>query len=192
MTTDKRRRELARAKAERQAQRRAEASARARRNRLIGLLAAGAVVAGAVVWAAWPDSTEQAGAEATPEAEGSPTPDESASPTAEATPGPVATPAGVTCTEPGAPRNDGRTWDKPLRHRRLDTQYQLRPDHGRAGRASSTQERQRTGIPHRPGLLLGQLLPPADHCRDLRPAVRLPRRRRDWRDRIHCSGREPP
>lgn len=113
MTTDKRRRELARAKAERQAQRRAEASARARRNRLIGLLAAGAVVTGAVVWAAWPDSTEQAGAEATPEAEGSPTPDESASPTAEATPGPVATPAGVTCTEPGAPRNDGRTWDKP-------------------------------------------------------------------------------
>ena len=113
MTSDKRRRELARAKAERQAQRRTEASARARRNRVFGLLAAGAVVAGAVVWAAWPDSTQQAGAEATPEAEGSPAPDESTSPTAEATPGPVATPAGVTCTEPGAPRNDGRTWDEP-------------------------------------------------------------------------------
>ncbi len=105
MATKKRRQELARAKADRQAQRRAEAARRARRNRLIGIVAAGAVVVGAIAWAAWPSSTEQAGAEAQPDA--SPTQ------TAPATPGPVATPAGVTCEEPGEARQDTRTWDKP-------------------------------------------------------------------------------
>ncbi|HRY08512.1 MAG: peptidylprolyl isomerase [Actinobacteria bacterium] len=111
MSTKKRRQELARAKAQRQAQRRAEAAKRGRRNRLIGIVAAGAVVAGAIVWAAWPSSTEQAGAEAEPETTTEPTtsPDE----TAAATPGPVATPAGVTCDEPGEPRQDTRTWNKP-------------------------------------------------------------------------------
>jgi peptidyl-prolyl cis-trans isomerase B (cyclophilin B) len=105
MATKKRRQELARAKADRQAQRRAEAARRARRNRLIGMVAAGAVVVGAIAWAAWPSSTEQAGAEAEPEA--SPTQ------SAEATPGPVATPAGVTCDDPGEARQDTRTWKKP-------------------------------------------------------------------------------
>ncbi len=105
MATDKRRKQLARAKAERQAERRAERAARARRNRIIGLGAAALVVVGVIAWAAWPDSTEQVSAEASP--------DVSASPSAQPTPGPVATPAGVTCTEPGEPRQDGRTWKKP-------------------------------------------------------------------------------
>mgnify|MGYP000853240558 FL=1 len=105
MATKKRRQELARAKSERQAQRRAEAAARSRRNRIIGLVAAGAVVVGAIAWAAWPSSTEQAGAEAEPET--------SPSQSVAATPGPVATPAGVTCKEPGEARQDTRTWDKP-------------------------------------------------------------------------------
>ena len=87
MATKKRRQELARAKAERQAQRRAQAAARARRNRIIGIAAAGLVVAGAIAWAAWPSSTEQAGAEAEPEASPTAAPSE----TVAATPGPVAT-----------------------------------------------------------------------------------------------------
>ncbi len=197
MTSDKRRRELARAKAERQAQRRAEASARARRNRVFGLLAAGAVVAGAVVWAAWPDSTQQAGAEATPEAEGSPAPDESASPTAEATPGPVATPAGVTCTEPGAPRNDGRTWDEPADQNLTGTvDWILNTNCGRITVALDAQAAPKNvnalAFLTDQGYYSGQLLPPPDHGGDLRPAVRLPRRRRYRRDRLHRSGREPP
>jgi peptidyl-prolyl cis-trans isomerase B (cyclophilin B) len=112
MTSDKRRRELARAKAERQAQRRAQADARARRNRLIGLGAAGVIMAAGIAWAAWPQSTQPAGAQDSPETPvtESPSPEET---DAQATPGPVATPAGVTCTEPGEPRQDGRTWDKP-------------------------------------------------------------------------------
>lgn len=105
MATEKRRKQLAHAKAQRQAQRRAEAARRARRNRLIGIGAAGLVIAGGIAWAAWPDSAQQAGAEAEPET--------TASPTASATPGPVATPAGVTCSEPGQPRPESRTWKKP-------------------------------------------------------------------------------
>lgn len=107
MASDKRRRELARAKAQRQEKRREERRRRTRRNQTIGIVAAGAIVAGAIAWSAWPDSTQTAGAEATEEA------DASASPSAEATPGPVATPAGVSCAEPGEPRQDGRTWKKP-------------------------------------------------------------------------------
>ncbi|MBK6763757.1 MAG: peptidylprolyl isomerase [Micrococcales bacterium] len=107
MSNDKRRKQLAHAKAERQAQRRAEAARRARRNRLIGIGAAGLVVVGGIAWAAWPDSSQQAGAEAEPEA--SPSTSDTASPT----PGPVATPAGVTCTDPGQPRPETRTWKKP-------------------------------------------------------------------------------
>ncbi len=105
MATDKRRRDLARAKAERQAQRRAEAAARARRNKIIGLGAAGAVVAGVIVWAAWPESDSTPAAEAVA----------SQSPTAGTnTPGPVATPAGVSCEQPGEARTDTRTWDQPV------------------------------------------------------------------------------
>jgi peptidyl-prolyl cis-trans isomerase B (cyclophilin B) len=108
MATEKRRRELARAKAERQAKRRAEAAARARRNRIIGMVAAGVVIAGGIAWAAWPDSSSPTSAEASPEQSASP---ETAS--AQPTPGPVATPAGVTCQDAGAPRQDTRTWKKP-------------------------------------------------------------------------------
>jgi peptidyl-prolyl cis-trans isomerase B (cyclophilin B) len=111
---------LARAKAERQAQRRAQRAQRARRNRLIGLGAAALVAIGFIAWAAWPEGDAQpAGGEAVPTEAA---PSDSAAPTTEptaspsvavATPGPVATPAGVTCEQPGSPRVDGRTWDKP-------------------------------------------------------------------------------
>jgi peptidyl-prolyl cis-trans isomerase B (cyclophilin B) len=108
VATDKRRRELARAKAERQAQRRSERAQQARRNRLIGLGAAGLVAAGAIAWAAWPDS------DVTPAADEA-VPSETASPDPSAvnTPGPVATPAGVSCSDPGGARTDGRTWEQP-------------------------------------------------------------------------------
>ena len=179
MTTDKRRRELARAKAERQA------SVAPRHPRgLAGtgssvFWLAGAVVTGAVVWAAWPDSTEQAGAKPPRKPRAHPTPDDPPPRPLEATPGPGRDSGRRDVHRAGSARNDGRTWDKPADQNLSGTvdwilNTNCGPDHGRAGRASSTQERQRTGIPHRPGLLLGQLLPPADHCRDLRPAVRLP------------------
>ena len=103
MATEKRRKQLAHAKAQRQAERRAERARRARRNRLVGLLAAAAVVVGAIVWASWPQS------DVTPAAEEA-LPSEDVS--APATPGPVATPAGVKCTEPGDARKDSRTWKK--------------------------------------------------------------------------------
>ncbi len=105
MATEKRRRQLARAKAERQATRRAERAKRARRNKVIGLSAAAVVAAGAIVWAAWPEGEPQPVAdEAVP----------SQSPTTAAnTPGPVATPAGVECSQPGEARTDTRTWQEP-------------------------------------------------------------------------------
>lgn len=110
MATEKRRKQLAREKADRQAQRRAERADRARRNKIVGLVAAGAVVAGAIAWSAWPDSDVQPVAEEAVPTETA-VPDESAA--TEQTPGPVATPAGITCTQPGDPRVDGRTWNKP-------------------------------------------------------------------------------
>jgi peptidyl-prolyl cis-trans isomerase B (cyclophilin B) len=107
MSSQKRQRELAQAKAKRQAQRRALAAQRARRNKLVGMVAAGAVIVGGVAWAAWPDSATPA---ASPEdTETSP----SAAPTQTA-PAPVATPAGVTCRQPGEERQDTRTWKNPV------------------------------------------------------------------------------
>jgi peptidyl-prolyl cis-trans isomerase B (cyclophilin B) len=108
MPSKKRRKELARAKAQRQAQRRQEAAARARRSRIIGALTAGVIVAAAVVWAVWPDSSQPAAAPDQAETSAEP----SASPTATA-PAPVATPAGVSCEQPGEPRQDTRTWEAP-------------------------------------------------------------------------------
>ncbi|MCU0278078.1 MAG: peptidylprolyl isomerase [Candidatus Nanopelagicales bacterium] len=109
MAGEKRRKQLARAKAERQEQRRLESARRARRNRIVGMAAAAVVMAAAIAWAVWPDSgTDPASAEASPEASATQSAPEEA-----ATPGPVPTPAGVTCTEPGEPRTDGRTWKKP-------------------------------------------------------------------------------
>ncbi len=104
MSGEKRRKQLARAKADRQQQRRIESAQRARRNRIIGMGAAAVVIAGAVAWAVWPDSgTDQVSAEASPEPSAS----------QEATPGPVPTPEGVSCQDAGEPRTDGRTWPKP-------------------------------------------------------------------------------
>jgi peptidyl-prolyl cis-trans isomerase B (cyclophilin B) len=112
VATEKRRKELARAKAERQAANRSERAQRARRNRMIGYSAAGLVGLGVIVWAAWPESApEPVAQEALPSASPSPVA-KSPSPAAN-TPGPVVTPAGVTCQQPGAPREDGRTWDEP-------------------------------------------------------------------------------
>lgn len=106
MANDKRRRELARAKAQRQAQRREQATARARRNKRIGLIAAGIVGAVFVAVAVWPEG------ESTPAA--SPANSEQPSASAEpATPGPVATPAGVSCKPPAAARAEDRKWPKP-------------------------------------------------------------------------------
>ncbi|MCU0294909.1 MAG: peptidylprolyl isomerase [Candidatus Nanopelagicales bacterium] len=117
MAGEKRRKQLARAKAERQEQRRLESARRARRNRIVGMAAAAVVMAAAIAWAVWPDSgTDPASAEASPEASATQSAPEEA-----ATPGPVPTPAGVTCTEPGEPRTDGRIWKKP-------TDQQLGPD----------------------------------------------------------------
>lgn len=108
VATDKRRRELARAKAERQTARRTERAKRARRNKIIGMAAVAVVAVGAIVWASWPEGEPQPVADEA-------VPSEAASPSAPAanTPGPVATPAGVECSQPGEPRTDSRTWDKP-------------------------------------------------------------------------------
>lgn len=104
MPSDKRRRELARAKAERQEQRRVESARRARRNKLIGIGAAAAVAALFVAVAVWPDGADEPAA--------APEPSTTAEPAA-ATPGPVATPAGVTCKPTGKPRVEDRKWNKP-------------------------------------------------------------------------------
>jgi peptidyl-prolyl cis-trans isomerase B (cyclophilin B) len=109
VATEKRRKQLAREKADRQAQRRADRAARARRNKIIGVGAAGAVVVGAIAWSAWPESDVQPAADEAVPSQSAP----EVSSSAEQTPGPVATPAGVSCTEPGDPRVDGRTWKKP-------------------------------------------------------------------------------
>jgi peptidyl-prolyl cis-trans isomerase B (cyclophilin B) len=109
MAGEKRRKQLARAKAQRQEQRRLESARRARRNRIVGMTAAAVVVAAAIAWAVWPDSdSDPVSAQASPQASPSQTAPEEA-----ATPGPVATPAGVSCDEPGEARTDGRTWKKP-------------------------------------------------------------------------------
>ncbi len=110
MATDKRRRELARAKAERQAQRRSQRAQRARRNKIIGIAAAATVIAGVIVWGVVGSNSDSvpAAEEAVPSQSESAT----ASPAAN-TPGPVATPAGVTCEQPGEARTDIPTFDKP-------------------------------------------------------------------------------
>lgn len=109
MATEKRRKQLAREKAERQAQRREESAKRARRNRIIGWTAFGVVMAAFVAWAAWPDAKDMEANEAA--ASASPSATETAS--AAATPGPIPTPKGVSCTEVTDPRPEDRTWKKP-------------------------------------------------------------------------------
>ena len=110
MATDKRRRELARAKAERQAQRRSQRAQRARRNKVIGFAAAATVIGAVIVWGVVGSNSDSvpAAEEAVPSQSESAT----ASPAAN-TPGPVATPAGVTCEQPGEARTDIPTFDKP-------------------------------------------------------------------------------
>ncbi|HQR79525.1 MAG TPA: peptidylprolyl isomerase [Actinomycetota bacterium] len=105
MATEKRRRQLAKEKAQRQEQRRAEKAARARRNRVLALAVTGVVLLGAIAWGLWPESTQPAAAPTDPTSQ----PTEATA----ATPGPVATPAGVTCQEAGQPRQETRTWKKP-------------------------------------------------------------------------------
>lgn len=95
MAGEKRRKELARQKAERQAQNRADSARRAKRNRIIAWVVIGVVFAAFIVWSQLPDDSGTPAADDLP----SPTPAASASatPADKPTPGPVATPAGVTC-----------------------------------------------------------------------------------------------
>lgn len=111
MATEKRRKQLAREKAQRQAERRAESAKRARRNRIVGWSALALVVIAFVAWAAWPDAESMTADEALASESPSTVPTESAS--AATTPGPVPTPKNVSCDPVDAPRSETRTWKKP-------------------------------------------------------------------------------
>ena len=95
MTSSKRRREVARAKAERQAARRAEASQRRNsRNRILAVVAVVAVVGGVLAWTLLnrpSDSTDVAAPAETSTPSGSPAASESAAPTDSAAPSESAT-----------------------------------------------------------------------------------------------------
>ena len=127
-SSNKRARDVARAKAERQATRRAEAAAkRRRRNQVIAVVAVLAVVAAGVVWFALNRSSAapDASPTASPEASVSPAPSDSASATAEPTtsPSPSASPTDTgsaspsptstaknDCTPPPSPRANDMSW----------------------------------------------------------------------------------
>lgn len=100
MVSDKRARQVAKAKAERQAARRA---VQKQQNRARALWAAGIVfglvLVGGIIFAAWPESTP---ADSTA----------SASPGATAAPAPIATPQNVNCTE-ATPNKQSKTFTKP-------------------------------------------------------------------------------
>jgi len=135
VTSSKRRREVARAKAERQAQRRAESATRRKRtNTIIAVVAVLAVIIGGVVWfamsrpAATPDATVPI--EPSPSAPVDPSADPSVDPTAEPTPAPTdgATEAPVDpdCAPAATPRADDLSWDKaPADALKPDTAYTM-------------------------------------------------------------------
>lgn len=141
MTSSKRRREVARAKAERQAARRAEAANRRRtRNTVLAIAAVVLVVGGAIAWAVLsrPDSaTEAAPADsAAPSAPVDPSataePSEAASPDpSTATDSPSASPSAsdqpaVDCGPAPEPRPDDMTWPKaPANELKPKTDYTL-------------------------------------------------------------------
>lgn len=137
MTSSKRRREVARAKAERQAARRAEAAQRrSTRNRILAIAAVVVVVGGVLAWAvlnrgtdatdtASPDQTaipsETAAPDASPEPDSSPEPEPTASPdpTDTAQPDPDCAPA-------PEPRPDDLSWpEAPEANLTPDTAYTM-------------------------------------------------------------------
>lgn len=100
MTSNKRQRELARAKYERQQERRAsQAHSRRTRQRIIAIVTVAVLVVGALVWAGLSLRPDDTVAEA-------PVPTETGPAPAETSAAPVAA-----CAEPGTPRADDLTWD---------------------------------------------------------------------------------
>lgn len=98
MTSNKRQRELARAKYDRQQQRRAsEASRRRTRQRILAIGTVAVIVIGVLVWAGLSrgsDDTGTVAADATPSAQ----------------PTPAATGTSLVCAPPGTPREDNLSW----------------------------------------------------------------------------------
>jgi len=136
VTSSKRRRELARAKAERQASRRQEtAHRRRRRNQVLAVLAVLIVVGGGIAWfvlsrpAAAPiDATVPTETTAPTEA---PAPSDSAAPSDSPAPSPTASDSAApqpdsACQEAPAPRPDDMSWDAaPAETLKPDTDYTL-------------------------------------------------------------------
>lgn len=141
MTSSKRRREVARAKAERQSARRAEAAARrSTRNRIIAVAAVVAVVGGVLAWALLNRSsessdiaspaetavpTESVAPDASTSPEASPSPDPSVDPTASPEPTNTSQPDS-SCAPAPTTRPDDLTWPKaPEAKVKPDTAYTM-------------------------------------------------------------------
>ena len=136
MTSNKRKRELARAKAERQAAKRAEsAQRRRRRNQVIAVLAVLVVIGGAIAWyvvsrpaeapidAAIP--TESAAPSDNPAPTDSPAPTDTAAPSPSASQSSAPQPD-LACTEAPAARPDTMSWDAaPAPALKPNTDYTL-------------------------------------------------------------------
>lgn len=114
MNSNKRQRQLARAKAERQAARRAQRDrSRRRRTRIIGAAIVAVAVVGALGFTLRSNSDTAPAADAVPTQAATPT--ESASPDAPEvpTPGPVPAPKGVSCEKAAEQQPGGGPWKKP-------------------------------------------------------------------------------
>lgn len=139
MTSSKRRREMARAKAERQAARRADAAQRrSTRNRILAVVAVVVVVGGVLAWAllnrssestdvAAPAETAIPSESAAPDASPSPEPDTSTDPSASPEPSPTSTgQPDLECAPAPATRPDDLTWPKaPEDKVKPDTAYTM-------------------------------------------------------------------
>jgi peptidyl-prolyl cis-trans isomerase B (cyclophilin B) len=139
VTSSKRRREVARAKAERQATRRADAAQRrATRNRIIAVVAVVVVVGGVLAWALLNRSSDSSDVAAPAESaiptesaapDASASADTSASPEASASPEPSATSTtqpDASCAPAPEPRPDDLTWPKaPEDAVKPDTAYTM-------------------------------------------------------------------
>lgn len=132
VSTSKRRREVARAKAERQATRRAEAAARRKRtNTIVAVAVVLAVVGGGIAWfalnrpAANPDaSVPDAGVTDSPTAPVDPTPEPT--PTNEPTDGATTAPVDPDCAPAPTPRPDDMSWaTAPSDALKPDTAYTM-------------------------------------------------------------------
>lgn len=137
MTSSKRRREMARAKAERQAARRAEtAQRRSTRNRILAIVAVVVVVGGVLAWAllnrssdatdvAAPAETAIPSESAAPETSPTPEPDSSADPSASPEPTSTGQPD-ADCAPAPETRPDDLTWPKaPADTVKPDTAYTM-------------------------------------------------------------------